>query len=122
MIRKTIAAAIILVTICSTLMLYSYKNARNKADEIMEPFLENDLYYYGTSFLPLTVLKENHEIKEWWGPSWWISYDHQTHMISGPLSFRINLFGKVTGTNPNNLLKEIIPKQLKLKMKSNKAN
>ena len=84
----------------------------------MKPFLEEELYYYGTTFHPLTFHMENNEIKDWRGPSWWISYDHQTVMITGPISIRINLLGKITETNPNNLLSEIIPNKLKFRKKN----
>ena len=83
----------------------------------MSPFLEDELYYCGTSFHPVCFLNVNNEIIKWWGPSWWISYDHKTLIMSGPLSFRINLLGKITATNPNNLLEEIIPNKLASKNK-----
>ena len=104
-----------LLIIFPVLLMASYYNAKVEADEIMKPFLQDDLYYYGTSFHPLSFDIENGNNKIFWGPSWWVSYDHKKHMISGPLSFRINIFGKIIETNPENLLDEIIPAQLKQK-------
>ena len=119
MIRRSTIAVIIFTILCSSMALFSYRNARNKADEIIKPFLKDELYYYGTEFQPVMFLRENNKIQEWWGPSWWISYDHQTHMLTGPISIRINLLGNITATNPNNLLEEIIPNRLKSKANQN---
>jgi hypothetical protein len=114
--RKT-KIVIVLSIVCSVLMFLSYRNARNIAHEIFKPFLEDDLYYYGTSFHPVMFLEENNEIQEWWGPSWYVSYDAQTDIIVQPFSIRINLLGKIIATNPNNLMEEIIPKYLNTKLK-----
>jgi len=109
--RKT-KIGIGIIVVCSLLMFLSYRNARNVAEEIFKPFLEEKLYYYGASFQPVMFLKENNKIKKWWGPSWYISYDAKTDFIVQPFSVRINLLGKITATNPNNLMEEIIPKYL----------
>ena len=109
--RKTIIV-ITLCVICCTFILFSYKNARIVADDTMKPFLENDLYYYGMTFQPLQVLIEKNKIKNWWGPSWYVTYDGQT-LMTEPLSVRVNLFGKITATNPNNLIQDIIPRYLR---------
>ena len=114
---KKTKALIIFLVCCSILMLLSYRNARNIANEIFKPYLKNELYYYGTRFEPLTFLMENNKIQKWWGPSWYVSYDAQTQMIIQPFSMRISLLGKITATNPNNLFEEIIPKYLKPKIK-----
>ena len=100
--RKTKIALIVSV-LCSIFVLFSYINARNIADEVMQNFLEGELYYYGTSFHPVQFHYENNEITKWWGPSWYVSFDTKTIMITQPYSIRVNLFGKITATNPNNL-------------------
>ncbi|MGL1930611.1 MAG: hypothetical protein OCC45_02495 [Desulfotalea sp.] len=87
----------------------SYWNIRNKAEKTFKPFLETELYYYGTQFQPFTLYYENDKIKKWYGPNWYVSYDHQTVMTSGALSIRYNLWGKVLDVNPGNLLNEILP-------------
>ena len=109
--RKT-TIAIILCVICAIFILFSYKNARIVADDTMKPFLKNDLCYYGMSFQPLQVLIEKKKFKNWWGPSWYVTYDGQT-LMTEPLSVRVNLFGKITATNPNNLIQDIIPRYLR---------
>lgn len=115
LIRRIVILAIVLAIICSCLGFLSYRNARIEADEIMKPLLEKEFYHYGTSFHPVMFYTENEEIDKWWGPGWWISYEHKTQMMTGPLSIRINLFGIITDTNPNNLREEIIPNYLKPK-------
>jgi hypothetical protein len=110
--RKTIIG-ISISLVCLILVLISYHNARNKADGIMGPFLKDGLYYYGTSFQPVTFIRDNdNKIKKWWGPSWYVSYDAKTEMIVQPFSIRVNLWGRIIATNPNNLIEEIIPKYL----------
>jgi hypothetical protein len=104
MIHRKITAAIILVIVCSALMLFSYINARNKADEFMESYFENCLYYSGTTFYPISVLEENHGIKQWYGPSWYISYDHQSQKLTEPILLGINLFGYITGITTHSLM------------------
>lgn len=102
-------------------MMLSYQKARNKADEIMGPFLKAGLYYYGTSFQPITFLRDHDKnIKKWWGPSWYVSYDAKNEMIVQPFSIRVNLWGKIIATNPNNLIEEIIPKYFKPRLRNKK--
>lgn len=105
------------LVIIAAVVFVSYWNVRDKAGKTFHPFLESELYYYGTRFQPFTLYYENNKITKWYGPNWYVSYDFQTLMTSGPLSIRYNVFGKVIDTNPGNLLNEIIPKKLKEKEK-----
>jgi len=99
-------------------MYLSYQKANRVALEIFKPYLESELYYYGTEFHPVMFQsgKEN-KIEKWWGPSWNVTYDAQTEMIIQQFSVRVNLFGKITETTPPNLIEEIIPKYFEPKLK-----
>jgi len=119
MIQRKITAAIVLVIVCSALMLLSYKIARNKADEYMWSFLEKGFYKTGTSFYPITVLRENSEIKQWWGPSWYFSYDQQAQKLKNPIVLRINLLGYITGITTHSLGEAIFPDQPEFSTQSN---
>jgi hypothetical protein len=114
---KIIIRIVIFLAIVSVLTFLSYFNVRHKAEKIFHPFIESELYYYGTQFMPFTLYYENNNFKKWCGSNWYVSYDFQTKMTSGALSIRYNIFGKVIDTNPGNLLNEIIPNKLKLKEK-----
>ena len=111
--RKTITVFIVISVIFTCLMCLSYLTARYRAEKTFKPFLEKELYYYGTRFTPATIYYDRkHKFEKWCGPSWCISYDHQTLMTSGPLSIRYDLFGRIIDTNPLNLLEEILPNYL----------
>lgn len=111
--HKKIKIILGLLALCSLAILFSYETAKIKADRIMKyPLEKGNIGHYKTSFQPISFLIDNDIILDWWGPSWWISYDHKTELMTGPVSIRVNLFGKITSTNPTNL-REIILKHTK---------
>ncbi len=108
--RVKIIISILIIT--SGIFFVSYKHSRIQTDEILKPFLKNELYYLGTSFHPFDSKRDKQNKKYFIGPTWNIFYDHQTQMLTGPLSFRTSMTGKIIDTIPRNLREEILPKQL----------
>ncbi len=96
-------------------LFLSYKKARIAADEIVQP-AKDELYYYGTSFLPIGFDDQLN------GPSWWMSYEPKTQMIVAPLGVRVSLFGKVIMTEPKDLRKRMLRMWEKGKKKGKKGD
>jgi len=81
-----LVGSVTLVMVVATAVL-SYWVAVTKADALMEPATEQGWYRFEASWVPT--------IDGGFSPHWWIRYDIESMMISGPPAVYVSMFGEI---------------------------